>query len=205
MQGRIYWFGIVTLLLCMSSAITLTVLLSPVIYGGLLYVFPRIMRETNLTMHELWQNYMVLYRYLIIVWQPTLKFPSFVSSPQGLQHFAEVRQLMWGNVGVMLVLGLYVRGIAWEKIRQVNEMIQVVWRQLMIVVICFIPVLVLAFRPLFIGFHRLVFRNDYWLFDPRLDPVIFALPTELFLVCAVSILVIGLVFIQWLKRRLALQ
>ena len=41
----------------------------------------------------------------------------------------------------------------------------------------------------FIGFHHVMFSNDYWLFDPATDPVILILPDAFFLHCALAILI----------------
>ena len=41
----------------------------------------------------------------------------------------------------------------------------------------------------FIGFHKLMFSNDYWLFDPARDPVILILPDEFFFHCAAAVIV----------------
>ena len=42
----------------------------------------------------------------------------------------------------------------------------------------------------FILFHKIMFRNDYWLFDEVTDPVIMILPDEFFLHCAVMIILL---------------
>ncbi len=42
-----------------------------------------------------------------------------------------------------------------------------------------VPIL-LNFEKSFIIFHKLLFRNDYWVFNPNLDPVINILPEEFF-------------------------
>lgn len=44
----------------------------------------------------------------------------------------------------------------------------------------------------FITFHKLVFQNDYWLFDPYTDPVIMILPDEFFMHCAALIMILVL-------------
>ena len=56
----------------------------------------------------------------------------------------------------------------------------------------------------FITFHKLVFQNDYWLFDPYTDPVITILPDEFFMHCAALIMLLVLVgslafFAAWKK------
>lgn len=39
------------------------------------------------------------------------------------------------------------------------------------------------FDRLFVMFHQLVFSNDYWLFNPHLDPIINILPENFFMHC----------------------
>jgi hypothetical protein len=53
---------------------------------------------------------------------------------------------------------------------------------------------------LFVHFHQLFFRNDYWLFDPTADPIILVLPDAFFLQCAGVIMGIILLTI-WYPRR----
>ena len=48
------------------------------------------------------------------------------------------------------------------------------------------------FSATFTMFHKIFFRNDYWVFDYRTDPVILALPEELFLI--LSVMIITLLF-----------
>ena len=52
-------------------------------------------------------------------------------------------------------------------------------------------ILVIAgWERFFVAFHTLVFRNDYWLFDPATDPVITILPDAFFLQCAAGIVLL---------------
>ena len=46
------------------------------------------------------------------------------------------------------------------------------------------------FSNTFTMFHKIFFSNDYWLFDYRTDPVILALPEELFMILSVIIIII---------------
>ena len=48
------------------------------------------------------------------------------------------------------------------------------------------------FDRLFVMFHQLVFSNDYWLFNPRLDPIINILPENFFMHCFILIVFIVL-------------
>ena len=49
------------------------------------------------------------------------------------------------------------------------------------------------FNTCFILFHKIMFSNDYWIFDPQLDPVINMLPEEFFMHMGIVILVIMLI------------
>ena len=43
-------------------------------------------------------------------------------------------------------------------------------------------------------FHKIFFNNDYWIFDPQLDPVINILPQEFFMHAAIGILTLLVIF-----------
>ncbi len=45
----------------------------------------------------------------------------------------------------------------------------------------------LDFNHAFTIFHSLFFANDYWIFDPYLDPIILILPQDFFLFCGIWI------------------
>ena len=59
------------------------------------------------------------------------------------------------------------------------------------------------FSKAFILFHKIIFNNDYWIFDPSTDPVINALPEELFMIYGLVILaiVIGVAVIIKVNKR----
>jgi integral membrane protein (TIGR01906 family) len=44
------------------------------------------------------------------------------------------------------------------------------------------------FSRAFVVFHEIAFSNDYWIFDPRIDPVIRILPEWFFMYAAFLIL-----------------
>ncbi|WP_265881320.1 TIGR01906 family membrane protein [Clostridium perfringens] len=46
----------------------------------------------------------------------------------------------------------------------------------------------LNFSKVFTLFHKIFFNNDYWIFDPKKDPIINVLPESYFLFLAIFIL-----------------
>ncbi|MFR9010496.1 MAG: TIGR01906 family membrane protein [Anaerovoracaceae bacterium] len=53
--------------------------------------------------------------------------------------------------------------------------------------------------------HKVFFDNDYWLFDPKYDPVITILPDRFFLHCGILIVLISVTqsaLLEWGYRRM---
>lgn len=116
-------------------------------------------------------------------------------SQNGAQHFKEVRDLFvkMGNSMVILlsvfILGLIVNV---KKFRNYSFLKYTSVSLLAIPIIFMIPVMI-NFDALFNFLHKILFNNNYWLFDPTLDPVIDILPEEFFMHCLILILSIMIV------------
>ena len=200
-QGRYYLMAGWLMLVALTSASVLTIGLSPLIYAGYSGLIP-FYRTFSLDYSTVLRNYWVLYRYLIAPWQPVLEFPDFISSAHGLQHFSEVRQLMW-----FLVLICFIAWLGLIKAYRIRKnfaqlYIKAALRQLQYSLMVILGVAALFFDQAFILFHRVVFRNDFWLFDPMRDPIILILPQTLFLVFFLSILISYLAISRGLYRWL---
>jgi len=60
------------------------------------------------------------------------------------------------------------------------------------------------FSKTFYFFHKIFFRNDYWIFDPVTDPIINALPEEFFmieLILIISLLILFTLIIKVLNLK----
>ncbi|MBR5515094.1 MAG: 1-deoxy-D-xylulose-5-phosphate synthase [Clostridia bacterium] len=64
-------------------------------------------------------------------------------------------------------------------------------------------VMLIDFDSVFVIFHKILFRNADWLFDPALDPIILVLPAEFFLHCAIFLVFCIFVGagILWFSRK----
>lgn len=130
------------------------------------------------------QNYLQLLAYLQLPWITRLDMMDFPTSPSGLQHFIDVKHLFLLNNGVLIITiwpairflrSLSVKKMLWRLIRpfQTAAIVPVLAALLMLV----------NFNQFFIDFHKVLFRNSDWLFDPRFDPVILVLPESFFSQC----------------------
>ena len=135
------------------------------------------------------ENYDALIRYNSLFGPKTLEFPSLAMSESGRIHFEEVKVVFnFFEITAMVSGILSALGIVYcSKKRNINYLL------LAGILTVGIPAVLAAFIAMnwdkvFILFHKLVFNNDYWIFDPVTDPVIMILPDTFFLHCAAMIL-----------------
>ncbi|NFK69952.1 TIGR01906 family membrane protein, partial [Clostridium botulinum] len=64
---------------------------------------------------------------------------------------------------------------------------------ILVFVIFLILCILINFSKIFNTFHKIFFRNTYWVFDSNLDPIIDVLPEEFFMIMSVIILIFILV------------
>ncbi|GHP12660.1 membrane protein [Lentilactobacillus fungorum] len=191
------------ILACLSLAIFLTV--NSTWLFAINIPLLHLTHATGLTTTQMMRDYDRIIQYLQLPWVGSLKFHYFFSSAKGLQHFSDVRRLIMVNnlIGIILVpISSYVliklnkKSLTWLLITPIKV---VVTLALMIIVM-----MLINFDQVFIGFHKILFRNNDWLFDPRADPVINMLPDTFFLECFGLFFVfflgtLGIVY--WLGRR----
>lgn len=136
-------------------------------------------------------NYDILIDYLNPFYNGKLKLDQLPMSPQGEFHFYEVKvifNLVYLLFFVTLVLSLLIFFLR-RKTGDYGYLKLSALFTFIIPVILGIPFLV-DFSRSFVIFHEIAFSNDYWIFDPRIDPVIRILPEWFFMYAAFLILVI---------------
>lgn len=134
-------------------------------------------------------NYDILIDYLNPFYRGALKLDGLAMSPQGEFHFYEVKvifDLIFILFAVTLLLSLFIF-IRKRKEKDLRYMKYTALLTFLIPVILGIP-FVLDFSKSFVVFHEIAFSNDYWIFDPRIDPVIRILPEWFFMYAAFLIL-----------------
>jgi integral membrane protein (TIGR01906 family) len=161
-----------------------------------------------LTPKTIQYNYDVVVNYISAPWISKLEMPNFAASASGLQHFSDVKKLVV-LAEVLFVLSIvptviYLRDIktfkAWFKF--LNPM-----RIMIALPIVLGLLLSIGFDQFFVAFHKLLFTNDTWIFDPHTDPVINILPENFFMHCFILYFVlIELAFVALsLKGKLSLK
>lgn len=148
------------------------------------------------TKQEIIKNYDYLIDYNTSFDDEEFKLPSMKFSREGKIHFEEVRNIfhsLYYIIGIGLLSFLI---IVYEAYKGRTKTLKNTLKMLIILpVIVAIPMIV-AFDKVFVLFHKIMFRNDYWIFDPVLDPVINILPEEFFY--HETLLIVSLVVIMWI-------
>lgn len=168
--------------------------------------------KSGMTVKEIRANYDALIQYNQFWFHGDLKFPTLFMSEMGRIHFQEVKQIFTAvqylcmGSGIASLIGI----IRHARSRRLGYL------KIAGILTFAIPLLLgalaaVSWERFFVAFHRIFFRNDYWLFDSRTDPVILILPDAYFLHCALLILlliVLGGLFCFWIygkRKRAAAQ
>ncbi len=137
------------------------------------------------------ENYDVLIDYNSMFYQGELEFPTFSMSESGRIHFQEVKSLFSYFQYLLIVTFLICVPILIVNIRKRSFAFLKAAGAVTLVLPSLIAVFI-AFNWdwVFVTFHKIAFRNDYWIFDPKYDPVITILPDRFFMHCALMIVLL---------------
>jgi len=191
--------------ICLVSIIAIITL-------NLTFTYPWISRHfqldarTGLDHATLFYNYRRLIHYNNWPWITTLYMPDFPMSDTGEFHFWEVKIIFQVlQVISLLFITWIILSIRkkWQLLKYFNASAN--WTLLIFGIL--LAIMLIDFGFFFYWFHRAFFNNDYWIFNPRYDPVIRALPAELFkikglIITGLLFLVAGVVKIMFYSRKL---
>lgn len=155
-------------------------------------------KELNISSNELYAEYGSIIDFINSPKTNDLIFERFTLSNNALYHFVEVRTIFMG-IYIFLILSIilfiFYLFLNKKRIKKANSNITLI--SLIVTVVTSLIIMVSStvnFNYLFEIFHEVIFDNDYWLFDTVKDSIILALPEKFFLLCAIMILVLSIVF-----------
>lgn len=153
-----------------------------------------ISKMSGFTEEEIKQNYDYLINYNLNKNVGEFHLPTIKYSKEGKIHFEEVRNIFQIVKKVFYISGLIsVLGIILSiKNKNIKFLNTASIMTILLPIITAIP-LMINFNYFFIKFHETVFSNDYWIFDPSIDPVINMLPQDVFFHIGIFILAIILI------------
>ena len=177
------------MLFIISLAIVFTVFFKQLYYLDINYL--GIDLTSGMSVETIKKNYDVLIAYQSIFYRGTLNLPDFVMSTNGRIHFEEVKTIFEAIQVMMVVSGLISLPLVIRRFKEKEYRFLKLTGLITIIVPAMLGfVVALDFESAFITFHQIVFRNNYWVFDYRSDPVINILPETFFMHCFIMIVII---------------
>ena len=154
-------------------------------------------------------NYKRMIYYVQNPFRKELVFNNLPMSKFGEIHFFEVKQIF---IALYIISITFIVIMIFKIITNKNKdlgkrLIKSFNNSVNIIALIFISVsiaVVKDFSETFYFFHKIFFRNDYWVFDSVTDPIINALPEEFFmieLILVISLLILFTVVIKVLYLR----
>lgn len=159
---------------------------------------------TGLSTEILMDNYKRMIYYVQNPFIKELILNKVPMSNFGKIHFFEVKQIFM----VLYIISIIFFSIMIFKIVTnknndlVKRSIKSFNNSVNIIALIFISVSIGAaidFDKTFYFFHKIFFRNNYWIFDPVADPVINALPEEFFMIELILVISLLIVFTLVIK------
>lgn len=175
-----FWLGFVNLLLCIIAlAIAITINSTWLYYLNV--IFGDFLSLVNLSAKTMMHNFHQLMAYLNFPWISELKMDNFTDSKDGLEHFREVKKLFLINY-IILLITIIPSILFIKNLYKKQQQWRLLWplQAVFAVIFVVVTVMIMQFNQFFITFHKLLFRNNDWIFYPVQDPIINALPESYF-------------------------
>lgn len=189
--------NILLALACMIFIITFSVVLvlnfRPLYYSEIDRL--QITESSGLPKEKIKQNYDVLISYNSMFNYDDLEFPDLPMSESGKIHFEEVKDI-FVIVQYLCILSFFmvVLGVSWKCYLKEYRYLKLTAIFTVAIPLLLGILIALNWENFFVTFHKIFFRNDYWVFDSVKDPVITLLPDAFFMHCAIAILLLIVIF-----------
>lgn len=185
------YVSIVITLLSISFWSVFVLFFKPIYYWSI-HLF-HIESTSGFTREHIVSNYNALIAYFLPFAKEPLSLPSLAQSQQGIQHFAEVRDIF----NILLVLFPVTLVLLFLYISLTKRSHSMHYLKTASIALILAPLLLgsgflINFDRTFTIFHKLFFNNNYWLFNSQTDPIIKMLPEEFFMLCGIVIIVFQL-------------
>ncbi len=150
------------------------------------WVYPHfaseMLNEHNLSEETIEGNYKTLIRYNLDPRKEVLEFQELGISEKGKIHFEEVKLIFKAVLltGLISLTAAALLGTYLTQIKKDSRYMLRAFRLSLTLILAGGAAAALFFEDVFVIFHKLLFSNDYWIFDRSRDPIIDYLPESFF-------------------------
>ena len=159
-------------------------------------------QSLNIPFETLVSEYEKIILYLRNPLITKLSFNHFTLSNNGQQHFLEVKFILTylfmiaSSIAIFLIFYLVYKKFFYSKtfLNQKTKTNLLICKNyfnsiLLTILLILGTFIIIDFDNLFIGFHKLFFNNDFWIFNVTTDSIITILPQNYFMLCTIFILI----------------
>jgi integral membrane protein (TIGR01906 family) len=180
------------MLFFISIAVVFTVFFKPLYYFDIKYL--HINNYVSMDIDTIKKNYDALIQYQSIFYHNELVLPDFVMSTTGKIHFEEVKRIFVILQLLCILLPIITIPMIYKNVKDKEYDFLKLTSIFSIGIPAIIALIASAdFDRAFVLFHKIAFRNNYWIFDARTDPVINILPENFFMHCFIMIVCIVII------------
>lgn len=159
---------------------------------------------TGLSTEILMDNYKRMIYYVQNPFNNDLVFNKLPMSNFGKIHFFEVKRIFIALyiISITFIIIMVFKIITNRNKELRKRLIKSFNNSVNIIALILIAVSVMVainFDKTFYYFHKIFFRNDYWIFDQIADPIINALPEEFFMIQLILIISVLVIFALVIK------
>jgi integral membrane protein (TIGR01906 family) len=184
----------ILLALCLSISLLISAINTTVAFKSLYYMDIKplnIEASSGRSCREIKETYSYIIDYITDKKQKNFEMPNFKFSSSGEIHFTEVKKML-SNMNMLNNLLILLSFLILSFFH--NHIDSSFLKNTPLILLSLISTLLIEFamdfNRIFTAFHKVFFKNDYWLFDINKDPVINILPESFFLHCAIFIVML---------------
>jgi integral membrane protein (TIGR01906 family) len=197
-------FSLALSLFIIFAAVKLTLMFKPLYYFDIKYL--NIEDLSGFGKSEIIKNYDYVINYLLSPKVQEFNLPSIPYSNHGQIHFKDVKRIFTSIDILFVIAGLIsVFGVVLNLKHKSFYFLKRTSSMLILLPTILLSAFMINFNTAFVIFHKIFFRNDYWQFDPELDPIINILPEEFFFHAAlliVILLILSIIVLRLLYKKL---
>lgn len=176
-------------LFIITVSILVGILTSPIINYILLSLGKIDVSSNELNNTQIQENFNYMVKYMMgLTFASDFSLPHLKSSTEGIIHFKDVQRLII-TIQILCLSSFFTFVITRYKTVEKVKYFRFSFILISVVTSIFIIWAMYDFYHMFETLHKIVFTNDYWIFNPSLDPVIMYLPLNLYLTVLISIFV----------------
>lgn len=175
----------------------------PFIYTSVIH-WLNVQNDIKMSPDQISKNYLLIIRYLQSFFVDDMKTTIPINNVVKT-HFSDVRSLiLLNNLFMVIMTPILIRLLAKLRKKRLLWFLKSIFKQIYSLFIFFCVFALIDFNDAFIFFHKVLFRNNDWIFNEKKEPIIILFPNQYFMIGFVFIFVcvtfFYLIFLRFINK-----